>query len=329
MTQTPRHGDHRLPVRFLMMGVVIAVCMIMGGCASSERHQHVTIHEGPGEAVVLEPLTTATPARHPVAIEAPVVDWILRAVHVQQEERLLQRLMTGQPPPVRVFSDDQVGVLTPLLVTGFSRATTNQQIRFRLATRDSPVHDTTQGILYFSGSSLYFTLVQYGYGGRQASQDRPGRQLPDPTGLQARRVVFVPSGIRAGEDDRLRLAEERPPATLVINYERVKQWIASRTTPSTTPDGVVKADNEGERSAPRRVPIPAERDDGTPASEANVSPQQKAPDSRSLQELIVRKDLEIEALRDELQKLRQAYDLQQQELKRLKQRKRLETPPRN
>jgi hypothetical protein len=328
MIHLPRHGE-RLLWRFLMTCFLIAGPM-MTGCASSDRGERVTIHEGPEAAVVLEPLTAANPARHPVAMDATVVDGLLRAVHVQQEERLLQRLLTGAPPPVRVFSDDQIRVLTPLLVTAFSRAKTNQQVRFRLAALDAPVQDATQGALYVLGPSLYVTLLQYPSRALHVPQDRPGRQPPDPTGLQGRRLVFLSPGIPGDDDDRVRLAEERPPATLVIDYARLKQ-VTSRTMPrpSATRDGLVKANDAGEISAPSLIPIQAEPHDGRPASGTNASrPQQnKVPDSGSLHELIVRKDLEIEALKDELRQLRQAYDLQQQELKRLKLRKRQESVP--
>ena len=324
------HGDHRLLWRVLTAFFLIVAPTLSGGCASSDRGERVAVREGPGEAVVLEPLTAATPARHPVALEQTIVDRILRAVHVQQEERLLQRLLAGPSSPARVFSDDQIAVLAPLLVTAFSRAKASQQIHFRLAAPESSVREATQGILYFSEASLYFTLLQYP--SRPLPQDRPGRQLPDTTGLQGRRLVFISPGISSDDDDWPRVAEERPPATLVINYDRLKQ-IASSTMPSApaTRDGVVKADPEAEISAPHRVPIPAERPEGARPSGIDASrlPHNKIQDSGSLHELIVRKDLEIEALKDELRQLRQAYELQRQELKRLKERKRQEAAPRN
>ena len=322
------HRHHRHRWLLLTTSFVVAVC-ISGGCASTDRGR-MAVHEGPGEAVVLEPLTAATPARHPVAIEAAVVDRILRAIQVQQEERVLQRFLAGPTPPARVFSDEQVGVLAPLLVTAFSRAKTDQQIRVRLAAPESSVREGTQGVLYVSGSSLYFTLLKYP--SRPLSQDRPGRQLPDPTGLQGRRLVFISPGISRDDDDRPPVVEERPPATLVINHDRLKQ-IASRTIPSpqAARDGVVNADPDVEDSAPRRVPVPGGRPERAPGSETDASrlPHGKVQDSGSLHELIVRKDLEIEALKDELRQLRRSYDLQRQELKRLKERKRQEAAPRN
>jgi hypothetical protein len=215
-------------------------------------------------------------------------------------------------------------------VTAFSRSNTNQQVRFRHTVLDSPVRGATEGILYVSGPSLYVTLLQYPSRGVHVPQDRPGRQLPDPTGLQGRRLVFISPGTPGDDDDGLRLAEERPPATLVIDYARLKQ-ISSPTMPrpSATRDGLVKGNDERDVSAPPPIPIQAQRHEGTPASGTNAlrPPQNTVPDSGSLHELIVRKDLEIEALKDELRQLRQAYDLQQQELKRVKQRKRQAPAP--
>jgi len=328
MTQMPGNGVHRL-LRRLMTYFVIGIPLLPGGCASPGG-ERVILHQRTGEVVVLEPLIAAIQARHPIAMEPAVVDRVLRAVHVQQEERLLQRLLAGTPPPVRVFSDEQVGLLAPLVVAGFSRATPNQQLRVRLPAPNSPVQDATQGVFYFSESSLYFTLLQYPRA-LHVSQDRPGRQLPDPTGLQGRRLVFLLPGIRNDGDARSRLVEERPPATLIFNYDRLRE-IALAALPGApaTRDDVVKADEPG-LSAPRRIPTPAEGHEGAPGSEITASRPQhnQVQDSGSLQELIVRKDLEIEGLKDELRRLRQAYDAQQLALKRLKQRKRQESAPRN
>src|SRR5690349_15669977 len=101
MTQMPGNGDHRL-LRRLMTYVVIGIPMLLGGCAATGSGERVILHERTGEVVVLEPLIAAIQARHPIATEPAVVDRVLRAVHVQQEERLLQRLLAGAPPPVRV-----------------------------------------------------------------------------------------------------------------------------------------------------------------------------------------------------------------------------------
>jgi len=252
------------------------------------------IHEGAYDTVVLEPLSSELSARHPVFIDQRVMEAILHGIYVQDDERLLQRLLSGQTPPTAVFSDEQSAIVARALVTALSRATSQQQVLFRLS-HPQGQGEERQGVLFCAEPFLYFTLQQFDRGQPHTVADKPGRQLPDRTGLGSRRLVFqLPTS--AGK-----MAENKSPTSLVIDYVRVQQWLASHDAATA--------------SRPSPLPSPT-------AIEANGQEERaQAPGGRptpSMNELIVRKDLEIESLKEEIHTLRQALEGQQREVNRLK-----------
>ena len=55
-------------------------------------------------------------------------------MEVQDQERGIQKLLIGPPPPVPVFSDDQIQFLAPLLAEGLRTAAPDQRIGYRVET---------------------------------------------------------------------------------------------------------------------------------------------------------------------------------------------------
>jgi len=226
------------------------------------------------------------------------METILHAIYAQDDERLMQRLLLGRTPPTAVFSDEQSAIVSRVLVTALARATPQQQVLFRLSYPQGQGEETTRGVLYCAEPFLYFTLQQFHRGDFETFTDKPGRQLPDRTGLGSRRLIFqLPSN--AGD-----IAENKSPTSLIINYVRLQQWLASR-------------DAADAATAGRLSPLPS------PADLEASGPQEKTPApavrrASSLNELIVRKDLEIESLKEELRNLRHALEIQQREVNRLR-----------
>jgi hypothetical protein len=276
----------------------LVACFILGaGCfisSCSFPPPTVMIHEGAYDTVVLEPLSSEIPAQHPVFIDQRVMEAILHGMYVQDDERLLQRLLAGRTPPTAVFSEEQSAIVARALVTALARATSQQQVLFRLSHPQGQGEETRQGVLYCAEPFLYFTLQQFDRGQPQTVSDKPGRQLPDRTGLGSRRLIFQPPP-SAGN-----IAENKSPTSLIIDYVRLQQWLASR-------------DAAAGRPSPLPSPAPIEtrgQEERTRAPSVRPTP--------SLNELIVRKDLEIESFKEEIRSLRQALEAQQREVNRLK-----------
>jgi hypothetical protein len=277
----------------------LVACFILGaGCfigSCSFPPPTVMIHEGAYDTVVLEPLSSEIPAQHPVFIDQRVMEAILHGMYVQDDERLLQRLLAGRTPPTAVFSDEQSAIVARALVTALARATSQQQVLFRLSQPQSEGEETRQGVLYCAEPYLYFTLQQFDRGQPQTVSDKPGRQLPDRTGLGSRRLIFQPPP-SAGK-----IAENKSPTSLIIDYVRLQQWLASRDAATA--------------GGPSPLPSPAPRETSGQEERAQAPGVRPTP---SLNELIVRKDLEIESFKEEIRSLRQALEAQQREINRLK-----------
>jgi hypothetical protein len=278
----------------------LVACFILGaGCfigSCSFTPPTVMIHEGAYDTVVLEPLSSEIPAQHPVFIDQRAMEAILNGMYVQDDERLLQRLLAGRTPPAAVFSDEQSPIVARALVTALARATSQQQVLFRLSHPQGQGEETRQGVLYCAEPFLYFTLQQFDRGQPQTVSDKPGRQLPDRTGLGSRRLIFQ-SPPSAGK-----IAENKSPTSLIIDYVRIQQWLASL-------DAATAA------GQPNLLPSPA------PIETSGQEERTQAPSVRptpSLNELIVRKDLEIESFKEEIRSLRHALEAQQREVNRLK-----------
>lgn len=267
---------------------------VLGSC-SLPRPAPVVVHEGAYDVIVLEPLSGEPPARHPAAVDQQVMETILRGIYVQKDERILQRLLSGRMPPLAVFADEQRALVSRFLVAALAQATSQQQVRFRLSDPRSPGEETTQGLLYCAEPFLYFTLQQFHRGQSHLPAEKPGRQLPDPTGLESWQLLFqLPEYVG-------NVLVNSSRTTLAINYVDIHRWLASR-----------EATTAGRVSPP---PSPAALEPGRLEAPDQVPNERRAP---SLHELIVRKDLEIESLKEEIRSLQHALAAQQGEVDRLK-----------
>ena len=143
-------------------------------------------------------------AIHPITISADTMARILRGVVVKENRGFLGIMIAGKPEAVRVFGDEDVEYLAPLLVEGLASAASDQQVGFRVGQTVAPT-ESTKGSLYAYGKSLYLTtpwlipLSRYGAGG----------PTPAPT------ILFVPKS--AKRPDSYRDARSTD-ATLVIDY---------------------------------------------------------------------------------------------------------------
>jgi len=254
----------------------------------------ILVHEGAYDVVMLEPRSREAQPRHPVTIEPGVMAAVLHGLYMEQDDRLLQRLLSGRTPPVAVFPDDQSVAVARYLVQALAQATSAQQVSVRFKAPKSQGEESTQGVLYCASPYLYFTLQQFDDGHSHGSDAKPGRQLPNSG--QGSRLVFH------GPTNEIHLAERSSPMSLRINYVELERALSLRA-----------ATDEVSKAPLSSLPLtPA----APPFEERPRSPG--SPQMSSLNELIVRKDLEIESLREEIRTLRESLERQQSEVTRLK-----------
>jgi hypothetical protein len=245
----------------LLTGITLA----LSACATGPELD-LTIQESERGAVYVERISDRSfQASHPITLSVDTMARVLRGVVVKEGRGFFQNLIAGKPEGVRVFGDEDIEYLAPLLVKGLKRAAPDEQVGFRVAQTGAPAK-STKGSLYAYGRSLYLTLPwlipvsRYGAGG----------PTPSPT------ILFIPES--AKRPDSYRDARSTD-ATLVIDYELLASLPAA-------PDTAV-----GPMPQPASAPvtgIPAE-----PLKESSLAIEQKT-----------QRDVELESLRKEVQDIK-------------------------
>ncbi len=259
----------------------------------------LTLHESDRGVVYLQRMPDRSlQAAHPIKISANVVSKVLRGVYVRDQQGILQDLLAGKAEEYRVFSDDNVSYLAPLLSEALSQAASDQLVGFRLtqdtdsqSTSTPPSQATTRssrfstgGSLYAYGRSLYVTLERYHPPARSTATTGPQRGLPDTSGLAGRAIIFYPEAAKRPDTYR---EGHSAASTLVIDYERLAALPLLPAAPAPT------------------KPLPA-------------TPSNKNHDLRSIQPAdtgATPRDLEIQSLRKELEDIKRRLAEQEAEQK--------------
>ena len=77
-------------------------------------------------------------AAHPITLSVDTMARVLRGVAVKENRGFLGGLVGGKPEAVRVFREEDVEYLAPLLVEGLTRAASDQQVGFRVGQTGAP-----------------------------------------------------------------------------------------------------------------------------------------------------------------------------------------------
>ena len=305
--------------------ILCVVALLTLGCASP--HPVVTIHESPQGAVYLEPLSDRqTEASHPIKVDPSVIVGVLNGLSVSEASTSVDRLFSTTPKSARAFSDDEAAYFAPLITTALSKASPVQRVQFRVVRLASPLWrpegggagvgssapsktgyqpETTSGSVYAYGRSLHLTLTEYRH--RDVRPDTiggPNRYFPDPSGLDGRQLLFAPEA--ALRPDTYRRPGEAPETTLVIDYEalgrQARVGAVARETPSAVVSNRSEAFREDDRKSASSLSEPTE------ATRSSARPPASTSDADMLKDLIVRKDMELESLKNEVKELRRQLD---------------------
>ncbi len=303
--------------------------LLMSSCATSPE-MDVMIEETAQGAVYLERLPDRSiQAAHPIILAPETIAQVLRGVMVLDERIALSSLLSDQPRTTRVFSEEEIAFLTPLLVTAFTRAAPDQQIGFRIVARGAPSYSTragaglgssepplalsprevTAGMLFAHGLSLHLTLAQYRHRAERADTiNMANRRLADPSGLNQRTVFFVPAAARRDDSYRTKHADD---STLVIDYELLAKLPRSEMEPAPAAARTDRPAGSARPPAPITQPAAAQ-----PPSATASDPHGE--ELRAIKDLIIKKDMELEELKKELQDIRRQLVDREVEAGRLK-----------
>jgi len=219
---------------------------LIGGCCglvacATGPDVDLVIHTSQRGSVSLERFHDRSfQAAHPVRLAPETIERVLRGLRMEPTQRALQTLIVGEPEAIRVFTDEEVSYLGPLLAEGLVQAASDQQVGFRVSTisptmglsENAPQYapgESVSGSLYAYGRSLYLTLTRIRQSKERGnSSGMTDKRLPDPTGLSDHIVSFVPTS--ALRPDTYRDARSTK-ATVIIDYEMLASVPADSATP--------------------------------------------------------------------------------------------------
>jgi hypothetical protein len=199
---------HELPMSHnprLALVLLAGITLALSACATGSNLD-LTIHESERGGVYVERIPDRSfHTAHPITLSVDTMARVLRGVVVKEDRGFVLNLAAGKPEAVRVFRDEDVEYLAPLLVEGLARAASDQQVGFRLVQTGAPA-ESTKGWLYAYGRSLYLTLPWL----NTVYQVRAGGVARSHT------IHFIPeSAIRPDSYRNARSTD----ATLVIDYD--------------------------------------------------------------------------------------------------------------
>ena len=289
--------------------LLLALACLSGTACSPTGQTGRVLSEDPRGTVSLQALSDRSiQASHPIHLEPALIARVLSGMRVQEQQRGLQDLLAGSASPVQVFSLEEVQFLTPRIAKALATAGTGEAVSFQVTSPrqgtgrlEHSVTETTAGSLYAYGLSLYVTVSQYRYApGQPHTNDPAHRRLPDPSGLSNRTLLFTPSAAQRSDSFHPPAGGSSTDRFLAIDYQLLQHAQAPAPIPEQTAPQVERA------AAPTREPLVAPK----PSEAQSESLAQREAELRMVKDLVIKKDLDLEVLRKELQSLRKQLDSQ-------------------
>lgn len=226
--------------------ILVLLCVVGTACSTTDKNIRILFEDPRGTVSLQAMADQSIQATHPITLDPVLIAQILRGMEVQDQERGIQKLLIGPPPPVPVFSDDQIQFLAPLLAEGLRTAAPDQRIGYRVQTThkgtflESSTTETTAGSLYAYGRQLYVKLSQYRYSPVKTNLILMGDMshrspLHDTSGLKNRILLFTPS--TAQRPDAFDTPDKEKPTDkiLAIDYQMLQEAPAAASVEGLTP----------------------------------------------------------------------------------------------
>ena len=299
----------------------LALLFLVGTACGTTAPTGTILYEDPHKTVSLQTIPDhSIHATHPINLKPALLAQVLKGIQVQDHgDRLLQRLLAGPSSPVPAFSDEQIQFLAPLLAEGLRTASQDQQVEYCVQTLyegsalEFSYTETTAGSLYASGQQLFVTLSQYRYSKARTNINVRNINYQsvglDYNGLKNRILVFTPKAAQRSDSFDPPPGGKSTDRFLAIDYQLLQHASPSAaTTEQTAP--------QTERATPIRESLAGTSASEVPSHTTETLAQRDA-EIHTLKDLVIKKDLELETLRKELQSVRKQLDSQ----------KRKPTPP--
>lgn len=268
-------------------------------------------HRAPQATVYYEEVADwSFEAAHPAELDPSAIKSVLSGLHV--DDRSVQGRSADGGKPMRVFSDEDVQYLAPLLAHALSQAQPEYVVAFRLSSSAGSGSEPTAGTLYVLDQQLHLTLTSY--------QGRLGQSETSWFGPSsgAKTVHFIPEAagrlVKAAPTVAL---GQRDLLTIAVDYTR----LGKPAVPSSAERVASTAEHEKKR--PERILLASAESDSQVKSDA---PSVSVPDAgsrtedelKAAQQAMARKDAKIDQLRRDLESMRRQLEAKDKELRQVK-----------
>ncbi len=152
-----------LYVILISMGCSIASCLTV-------PRVKTPLFEGSQGAIALQVFAEPEKrAQHPVALEPHIIRGVLEGLYVQDTQSLLESALTNNNSPIQAFTETEIQFLVPHVIDGLAKATSEEEVVFRIHTRHPQNTLYTTGALYYADETLH--VIVHGY--HEASKRPP------------------------------------------------------------------------------------------------------------------------------------------------------------
>lgn len=276
---------------------------VITACSTTAQSSKVLFDDPRGTVALHRMADQSIQASHPINLEPALIAKVLSGMQIQERQRTLQTMLGGPSSAAPVFSAEEIKFLAPRIAKALTTAGPGEAVTFLVSNPrqgtgrlELPVTETTAGSLYAYGLSLYVTLSQYRYAPNQTStDDLAHRRLPDSSGLSNRTLLFTPSTAQRPDNFHRSTGDTSAGRFLAIDYQLLQQASPAAAPEQTAP--------QMERSAPTHEPQAEATPPAAPAHTSEALARQEA-EIHALKDLVIKKDLELETLRKELQSVR-------------------------
>lgn len=264
--------------------------LIVTGCASGSK-----IAQNSRGSVTLEEVPDwSFEASHPAVIDQVTMAKALRGIYTDSTQSGSSQMSAGGSRPMRIFSDEDVDFLTPLLTHALSKAKPEQLVSFRTSSSAGSGAEPAAGSIYLQKGALHLTIVQ-------------GPHVKGFVPESVARIEQAPAYAASGAKGYM---------AAVIDYQALALAPAARSLPVA-------------QATPKIQPVQVA---ATPASAkpqpvANLAAQESKDtsaltqdqyDIKKVKEALAKKDTEINMLRKESEWMKRELRERDQELKAIK-----------
>jgi len=281
----------RSPIMRSLVGIA-ACALVISGCAGGAK----LAHNAKGSVYLEEVTDWSFEASHPAVIDQLTIIKIVKGLYSNDGMSGSSRMSAGGSKPMRIFSDEDVEFLSPLLAQGLSKAKPEQLVGFRVSSSAGSGSEPTAGSIYVQKESIYLTI------GKGA---KPTGFMPE----SAARTEPAPAYAAGGALDAM---------TMIIDYHA----LAKAPMPAAMPIAKATPITPITPIAPMTAAAPAKAQTASDsvvqeAGEGDFMAQ-KLSDLRIAKEALAKKDSEINMLRKESEWMKRELRDRDEEMKALR-----------